>query len=1545
MPILVDVEARPDRGSFKRTADTMERTFAGAGREAGAAFGKGFKTGSKEVESAAAEYRRAYDKVADTTGKAKTAEQELQRLRDKSKSQASEVEAAAKRVAKARDEEGKESRAAAEAERQLARAKDQAAATDTKIIRTAENIAKANRDQARQARDAVAAYRELQEAERRASSRPGIFGSTARGGANLASGAFSQSSIVNQFSGLGRGAGGAFVAGAAAAIVAGGLVRAAESAARAAVGVMKDVFEHGLNFERTFNKLHGVTRANAAEMAQFREIAKALGNDLTLPGVSSKDALDAMLELSKGGLERADVLKSVRGTLLLSTASGISPSEAAESQSSVLQAFNLDASKADRVADLLTAVQQVAPGEIPDFALALQQAGTVAHGFKISVEDTLATLGVFAKAGIKGSDAGTSMKTLLTHLANPSNPASEAMDALGLNIHDSQGNFIGMRSLIQQLSGAAGRMRPDEFQRNVAELFGTDAIRGAMIAGDTGPKMFDQIMAEFTHGGQAQEMGAAMMEGWPGIVEKVQNGIDSIKMSLFDLFKTPGVQKFGDNIVKEIDKIGQWVTTHKADIAEYFGGLISGALRAGQGLAVFSSFGIKAIAAFQQVTGRALGTVIAGLSNFGTFAGGIIKHIPGFQDVGKALEAGGKKGRKLADEIYSSGNALTKLGDEIYQGGKVLGGWADNVDRFTESTAKALRLTDAVGQSITSMPDGTLTIKDNTPEVKDRLSKLGFQVQQMPDGSFKIVPKTDEAKQIMAAYRAQENGTPITPPVKPQVDMAAVQQAKEGLRAILGVPIQPQVQPTAPTGGSALNPPFFLPPTGPPRAKGGIFEGLRSFAYGKLPRQAMVAPPAGAGLVQWAENSTGGEAFIPLRGGRRSIDIWAQTGRLLGVFDRGGWRTGDVPWRGGEFDVGDKGTPGSVPIPGDWGPNTKWSPWGGIIGGEDPGWLVGPWRGWPDEPIVPLDPNRQHRRGVRRFDQGGIRGYGNLYSTAAALHGGQYVWGDTDCSGAVSKIVNAATGGSGRMSTATAAQWLAARGFQFGQGPPGTLRVGWHNGGPGGGHMAATLPDGTHFESGGSHGGILMGGGAAGAEDGQFDQHAYLPMQALYPDGRGGGGGFTGLGFGSGGGGGGGGFSAGGGAGGGGGFGGGAGGGGGGGYFTPADPSRVRDSEQRVQRADARVAELEQRQSELKTNAKQSERMRLERELQTAREEAQDARSDLETVRQGKYHRGGGGGAAGGSGWGGVELDQDLGLSQGFPGLAKNLTTFLANLAFAPLMGSLSAIVAANGGDNGGFGMMGMLGSQMGYGSGGSGGYGGSTGSYPAGVSSLSGLNSAGLGPDAAAALGARGGTPAPVGGSSLATSPGGGLSVSPTGFGGPGIGGSGGLGTNSSVMGGAQPTAMPGGGGGLGGLPMDAAMTAASGLDFLAPGAGMAAQTGMKLANRAIAYVGQLAGIGVSGLFETLGLSSSPVGDLTKSWAGKWAAGLAGARPALPNTAGGGTPPPMGGKGGKGDEAAKNAGDTIINYTNNSPVQTEDRMGADLARHTTSMNMPAAFV
>ncbi len=131
-------------------------------------------------------------------------------------------------------------------------------------------------------------------------------------------------------------------------------------------------------------------------------------------------------------------------------------------------------------------------------------------------------------------------------------------------------------------------------------------------------------------------------------------------------------------------------------------------------------------------------------------------------------------------------------------------------------------------------------------------------------------------------------------------------------------------------------------------------------------------------------------------------------------------------------------------------------------------------------------------------------------------------------------------------------------------------------------------------------------------------------------------------------------------------------------------------------------------------------------------------------------------------------------------------------------------------------------------------------------------------------------------------------------GMGGAGGGGGYGPGGTGPMQGRSYGQGAPGGGGfqGLGGAPMAALSTAAQGLDLLAPGAGQGAQIAMQLTNRAIGYAGQLAGIGVSGLMETFALNGSSLGDPSKSWIGKIAGGVAGARPALPNTAGQSAPP-----------------------------------------------------
>ncbi len=224
----------------------------------------------------------------------------------------------------------------------------------------------------------------------------------------------------------------------------------------------------------------------------------------------------AMTELAKGGFSVQQSMDAAKGTLQLDAAAQIDAASAATVQSQALQAFSLDASNAAHVADVLANVSNASAGEMTDFAQGLQQAGTVANGFGVSIEDTSATLGMLANAGIQGSDAGTLLKTSLLALTDQGNPAQGAIEELGLTVYDTTGKFVGMRSLLEQLKTASGKMTEEQYQAATATLFGSDAMRLASIAAKDGLASWDAMRGAIDRQGAAAEVAAAKNAGPSG---------------------------------------------------------------------------------------------------------------------------------------------------------------------------------------------------------------------------------------------------------------------------------------------------------------------------------------------------------------------------------------------------------------------------------------------------------------------------------------------------------------------------------------------------------------------------------------------------------------------------------------------------------------------------------------------------------------------------------------------------------------------------------------------------------------------------------------------------------------------------------------------------------------------------------------------------------------------------------------------------------------------------------------------------------------------
>ncbi len=335
---------------------------------------------------------------------------------------------------------------------------------------------------------------------------------------------------------------------------------------------MGGVVKAGMDFQSQMNTLSAVSGATGSQLEAVGNRARQLGTDASLTATSATDAAAAMTELAKGGFSVDQSMTAAKGTLQLAAAAQVDAATAATIQSQALQAFTLDASNASRVSDILAGAANASSAEMTGISQGLQQAGTVANQFGISIDDTATSLAMFANAGIQGSDAGTLLKTALLSLTDQGKPAQEAIEELGLTVYDANGKFVGMSSLMGQLKDAAGRMSDEQYQAATATLFGSDAMRLAGIAAQQGSEGFDTLKDAVTRQGQAAEVAAAQTQGLPGVWERVQNTLEDLALGVFDELDeqlvrlgngavdaldaaTPSIEKFA-HITAEVAKVG-----------------------------------------------------------------------------------------------------------------------------------------------------------------------------------------------------------------------------------------------------------------------------------------------------------------------------------------------------------------------------------------------------------------------------------------------------------------------------------------------------------------------------------------------------------------------------------------------------------------------------------------------------------------------------------------------------------------------------------------------------------------------------------------------------------------------------------------------------------------------------------------------------------------------------------------------------------------------------------------------------------------------------
>ncbi len=1141
MPITLPVAARADERSFKQVADRAEGYFAKAGKDASGSFTKAFGAGAKDARKAADGYAKALDSVADATGKATVAEKARQDALDKSKAAAKKAEDAEDQLKAARN--SGDAKAVATAENQLTRAREAQTRATTAVVKSAEAASAAKRRELREVREATTAYRNLEQAQ------------TGKGPGFL-SGITSQSSgVVGQFSNLGGLGGKAFIGGAVAALAGGALIAAGAKAAGMVLDGFKSVMETGIDFSKTVNNFQGVTGASAAQSQQMASAARALGADTSMAGVSASDAAKAMTELAKAGFSVDQAIASARGTMQLATAAQIDAAQAAEIQANAINAFGMSAQDAGRVADVLANAANASSAGIPDLGLALQQVGGIAKGFGEDIEGTVAALGMLANAGVKGSDAGTLLKTTLQSITKQGEPAQQAMQALGMSLYDAgSGQFVGFREMFRQLDEAKKRMSPEQFQAETNILFGSDAMRSAMLGSVAA---FDKMESNIGRVGTAAAVAEAQMRGWPGVVEGIENSTESLKLAFYDLFNTPAGQELGTKLVDGFAGVVDWVNAHKPELLSFVAQVGDTAMAVGDSMMGMAQVWLQTAAMLSDGLAYTIGTALEGLMKAGNLTGKVLSKVPGmWGDVGRSLMDVTQDVDDFVDGWQSAGGTMRATAAMITP---MRDGLKDMRTGFKESMADAVaseevnrqwaQSFDAVKGSLEAIPNShEMVIKDNTDEVRAKLEGLGFHIQSLPDG-----------RQVIRVDYRDSSGNPVSPQMMSRMmgfDVQSFDSAGDAQRARRGLPFNsPGSTPTPPAqvpygpggawtpsssdgGGSSSSggPDIAVPYAAVPELMPGVAmdAGLFSQQTAVADARTKVAEKEAKLNALLADNNASATDILNARNeldkanrDKQEAEMRfteAQLGATQKQTKQLGQMTSDLAEVGASIDQDfgiSKGLAGiaenitkfianlaMAPLMGQLSAVAKANP---TQGGHGLMGMLGA-----SGVFGSQYQNNQYAGGYAPVDgSAGVQMYGGGGNLAQMMALAQSSSGRTayapasdlvnglaDCSGSISDLYEVLKYGqttSGREFTTTnfATDAEAAKlGFQPGY-SPGALNVGV-NPYPGmSGHMAATLPNGVNFEGGGNTGGgAQYGGNAAGALDPQFEKQYHLPVGA-----------------------------------------------------------------------------------------------------------------------------------------------------------------------------------------------------------------------------------------------------------------------------------------------------------------------------------------------------------------------------------------------------------------------------------------------------------------
>ncbi len=340
-----------------------------------------------------------------------------------------------------------------------------------------------------------------------------------------------------------------------------------------------------MDFQGAMSKVKAITGASADDMDKLSQVAQKLGSTTQF---SATQAAEAMSYLGMAGWNTNQIMSGMPGLLSLAAASGAELATVADIVSDDLTAFGMSAEQAGHMADVFAAASTNANTNVEMMGETFKYAAPVAGALGYSLEDVAIATGLMANAGIKGEQAGTSLRATMSRLVDPPAEAAKALSALGVSATNADGTMKPLSQTMKELRKAFANLSESEKAEKASAIAGTNAMSGFLAVVNAGDDDFNKLSDAINNSdGTAQKMAETMQNNLQGAITKIKSALEGAGIAIGSAF-LPALQSIGEAIADITGKFAEWANENQ-NIIQILGGVVAGLSAATLGIQVFAT--------------------------------------------------------------------------------------------------------------------------------------------------------------------------------------------------------------------------------------------------------------------------------------------------------------------------------------------------------------------------------------------------------------------------------------------------------------------------------------------------------------------------------------------------------------------------------------------------------------------------------------------------------------------------------------------------------------------------------------------------------------------------------------------------------------------------------------------------------------------------------------------------------------------------------------------------------------------------------------------